>query len=204
MPVEDMPAKLLEYQSHLLKVADRKSGDGTRFDAGDHLTKITAFLRARIGHDFSKYKEKTLIRRIQRRMQVLRIDEMQAYVARLKEDPQQIDLLVRELLIGVTQFFRDPDAFAALAPAAISKILKTAHADDRIRVWVPGCATGEEVYSIAILLKEAMNGREAVPTVQIFLAPTLTIVRSRLRARRVTARRPGYPLSALHVGSRRW
>jgi two-component system CheB/CheR fusion protein len=168
MPVAGMPAKLLDYRNHLRKVAGQKDGDGTRIDAADHLTKISALLRARVGHDFSKYKEKTLIRRIQRRMQVLQIDTVQDYVARLREDPHQIELLFRELLIGVTQFFRDPDAFDALAATAIPKILENATADDTIRVWVPGCATGEEVYSIAILLKEALNGSEAVPSVQIF------------------------------------
>lgn len=168
MPVGDMPAKLLDYQNHLRKVAGQKSGDGTRTDAADHLTRINALLRARVGHDFSKYKEKTLIRRIQRRMQVLQIDTVQDYVTRLREDPHQVELLFRELLIGVTQFFRDPDAFAAMAATAIPKILEGAGADDHIRIWVPGCATGEEVYSIAILVKEALNGREAVPSVQIF------------------------------------
>lgn len=168
MPVEEMPARLLAYQSHLLKVASRKGDDGTRLDATDHLTKISSLLRARVGHDFSKYKEKTLIRRVQRRMQVLQIDTVQAYVVRLKEDPKQVELLFRELLIGVTQFFRDPDAFAALATIAIPQILENADADDQIRLWVPGCATGEEVYSIAIAVKEALNGREAPPSVQIF------------------------------------
>ncbi|MGB6285158.1 MAG: chemotaxis protein CheB [Xanthobacteraceae bacterium] len=168
VPVEEMPARLLDYQNHLQNVASQKSGDGTRLDAADHLTKISALLRARVGHDFSKYKEKTLVRRIQRRMQVLQIDTVQAYIARLKEDSHQVELLFRELLIGVTQFFRDPDAFAALATIAIPKILDKIEAEDQIRLWVPGCATGEEVYSAAILLKEALNDREAVPLVQIF------------------------------------
>jgi two-component system, chemotaxis family, CheB/CheR fusion protein len=168
MPVEEMAARLLDYQNHLRKVASQKSGDGTRLDAADHLTKISALLRARVGHDFSKYKEKTLVRRVQRRMQVLQIDTVQAYIARLREDPHQVELLFRELLIGVTQFFRDPDAFAALATIAIPKILDKIEAEDQIRLWVPGCATGEEVYSVAILLKEALNDREAVPSVQIF------------------------------------
>jgi len=168
MPVEEMPKRLLDYQSHLRKVADQKSDDGTRLDAAEHLAKISALLRARVGHDFSKYKEKTLIRRIQRRMQVLQTDTIEAYVARLKKDPRQVELLFREFLIGVTQFFRDPDAFAALATIAIPKILENRGADDQIRLWVPGCATGEEVYSVAILVKEALNGREAVPSVQIF------------------------------------
>ena len=168
MPVEEMPARLLDYQNHLRKVASRKDGDGTRLDAADHLIKISALLRARVGHDFSKYKEKTLVRRIQRRMQVLQIDTVQHYIARLREDPHQVELLFRELLIGVTQFFRDPDAFSALATIAIPKILDNIEAENQIRLWVPGCATGEEVYSVAILLKEALNDREAVPSVQIF------------------------------------
>lgn len=167
MPVEGMPARLLEYQNHLQNIASRKDGDGTRLDAADHLIKISALLRARVGHDFSKYKEKTLVRRIQRRMQVLQIDTVQAYIARLREDPHQVELLFRELLIGVTQFFRDPDAFAALATIAIPKILDN-KAEDPIRIWVPGCATGEEVYSVAILVKEALNDRDVVPSVQIF------------------------------------
>ena len=168
MPVEEMPARLLAYQRHLRKVASQKGDDGTRLDAADHLTKISALLRARVGHDFSKYKEKTMIRRIQRRMQVLQTDTVPDYVARLKEDPHQVDLLFREVLIGVTQFFRDPDAFAALAAIAIPKMLENADAEDQIRLWVPGCATGEEVYSIAIVVKEALNGRESAPLVQIF------------------------------------
>ena len=168
MTVEEMPARLLAYQSHLRKVASQKGDDGTRVDATDHLSKISALLRARVGHDFSKYKEKTLIRRIQRRMQVLQTDTVSAYVARLKEDPHQVELLFRELLISVTQFFRDPDAFAALATTAIPKLLESTGTDDQIRLWIPGCATGEEVYSIAILFKEALNGREAAPSVQIF------------------------------------
>jgi two-component system CheB/CheR fusion protein len=168
LPAAAMPAKLLNYRNHLQKVASRKSGDGTRADAADHLTRIVTLLRARVGHDFSKYKEKTLIRRIQRRMQVLQIDTVQDYVQRLREDPQQVELLFRELLIGVTQFFRDPDAFAALAEKAIPAILENTTSDDTVRVWVPGCATGEEVYSIAISLKEALNGRDDAPALQIF------------------------------------
>ena len=168
MRVEDMPAKLVEYQRHLTNIADTKDADGTRLDATPHLDKISALLRARVGHDFSKYKEKTVVRRIQRRMQVLQIDTVEAYVARLKEDPHQIELLFRELLIGVTQFFRDPNAFSALETTVIPKLLENLGADDQVRIWVPGCATGEEVYSIAILIKKALEGRDAVPTVQIF------------------------------------
>lgn len=147
MPVEDMPAKLLNYQHHLLAVAPQKDGDGTRRDTADHLAKITAILRAKVGHDFSKYKEKTLVRRIQRRMQVLQIDAVPAYIEHLRKEPDQVELLFRELLIGVTHFFRDPDAFAALETTAIPELLERKGVDDHVRIWVPGCAAGEEVYS---------------------------------------------------------
>ncbi|MGH6738003.1 MAG: chemotaxis protein CheB, partial [Bradyrhizobium sp.] len=147
MPVEEMPAKLLNYQHHLLAVAPQKDGDGTRRDTAEHLAKITTILRTKVGHDFSRYKEKTLVRRIQRRMQVLQIDAVPTYIEHLLEEPHQVELLFRELLIGVTHFFRDPEAFAALETTAIPKLLERRGADDHVRIWVPGCATGEEVYS---------------------------------------------------------
>jgi two-component system CheB/CheR fusion protein len=130
MPVEKMPVKLVEYQRHLSQVASRKSADGTRGDAAAHLATISALLRARIGHDFSHYKEKTLVRRIQRRMQVLRTDTVPDYIAHLREAPSELELLFRELLIGVTQFFRDPDAFEALQAAVIPKLLESKGAGD--------------------------------------------------------------------------
>jgi two-component system, chemotaxis family, CheB/CheR fusion protein len=167
LPVEEMPAKLLDYQRHLRQVSGRKDGDGTRNDAAEHLSSIIALLRVKIGHDFSKYKEKTLIRRIQRRMQVLQTDTVPSYISRLREEPLQVELLFRELLIGVTQFFRDPDAFDALG-AVIAKILGRKDAGEEVRIWVPACATGEEAYSIAILLKEAMEKQGVAFQIQIF------------------------------------
>lgn len=168
MPVEKMPARLLEHQGHLREVAARKDGDGTRTDATQYLSAISTLLRARIGHDFSLYKEKTLVRRVQRRMQVLRIDAAGAYVDRLRKDPGEIDLLFREFLIGVTQFFRDPEAFELLRTAVIPRLLEGKTAADPLRIWVPACATGEEVYSIAILVRDELDRRGRAPTVQIF------------------------------------
>jgi two-component system CheB/CheR fusion protein len=138
LPVEEMPAKLLEYRDHLRKVAEQKDGDGIRNDATEHLATIAALLRVKTGHDFSKYKEATMTRRIQRRMQVLQIDTVPAYTARLREDQHEAELLFRELLIGVTQFFRDPNAFSALQTTAIAKIVERKGSDETIRVWVPG------------------------------------------------------------------
>ena len=156
VPVEDMPGLLIDYQQHLGAVAERKDGNGTRTDARPHLAAITGLLRAGIDHDFSGYKENTLIRRIQRRMQVLHIDDVLSYVERLKADRGELEALFHELLIGVTQFFRDPDAFEALKSTALAALASSKAAGEPIRIWVPGCATGEEVYSIAILLSECM------------------------------------------------
>ena len=168
LPVEQMPATLISYQKHLNAVETRKDADGTRQDATGYLPVIFTLVRDRLGHDFSGYKQNTVIRRIQRRMQVLQIDNIPAYVERLRQDPEQIDLLFRDLLIGVTQFFRDPAAFAALADKVIPKLLAGKSADDQVRVWVSGCATGEEAYSIAILLHEALSARDRNPKIVIF------------------------------------
>lgn len=168
LPVERMPARLLEHQRHLSAVASRKDDDGMRRDAAGHLVAISALLRDRIGHDFVQYKEKTLVRRVQRRMQVLQIDEVPAYIARLRNDPEQIDLLFRELLIGVTQFFRDPEAFAALRAALAPGLVGDQNDRKNFRIWVPGCATGEEVYSLAILVRELIGHGHPALRVQIF------------------------------------
>ena len=166
LEVEEMPALLLAHYAHLRATRGRKDADGTRQDLTAHLLTITGLLRAELGHDFSQYKEKTLVRRIQRRMQVLQLDTVPAYIARLREDSSELEALFRELLIGVTEFFRDPAAFAALQAQAPT-LLAGKGAADTLRVWVPGCATGEEAYSIAIALREAMPARGA-PKVQIF------------------------------------
>lgn len=168
MPVEAMPAMLIDYERHLGEVRNKKGPDGIRRDSAQQLVQICTLLRTRLGHDFSQYKEKTLIRRIQRRMQVLQIDGVADYIERLRKEPAQLDLLFRDLLIGVTQFFRDPDAFAALASQVIPKLLENKRGDDHLRIWVPGCATGEEAYSIAILMQEAMIELEVAPKLQIF------------------------------------
>lgn len=168
LPVEEMPAKLIEYRQHLIKVGERKDADGTRRDVASHVEEICTILRGRCGHDFSQYKGKTLVRRIQRRMQVLEIEDATQYVEILRKDAEQTELLFRDLLIGVTEFFRDPEAFAALGSQILPILLRGKGPDDEIRIWVPGCASGEEAYSIAILLAEAMMGREAVRKVVIF------------------------------------
>jgi two-component system, chemotaxis family, CheB/CheR fusion protein len=168
MPVEAMPGKLIDYQKHLINVADKKDGDGRRRDLHEHLERITSLLHARSEHDFSGYKEATLMRRVQRRMQVLHIDGAADYLERLRTDKGEVEALFHELLIGVTQFFRDPQTFEALERVAVLPMLSAKGEGEPIRIWVPGCSTGEEAYSIAMLLRETLLERHADREVTIF------------------------------------
>ena len=168
LAVEAMPAKLAAYQAHLKGVAGSKDGEGVRTDAASQMATIMGALRARSGHDFSEYKEKTLVRRLQRRMQLLQVDTPTDYIKLFRDQPEELDALFRELLISVTQFFRDPEAFEALDATVLQGLVTGEHARDTVRVWVPGCATGQEVFTLAILLREAMDPRRPKPKVQIF------------------------------------
>src|SRR3954469_1779251 len=132
------------------------------------MPEIYAILRNQIGHDFSGYKTKTFMRRVLRRMQVSQLATVEAYVEKLCEEPPEVNALFRDLLINVTNFFRDAEAFESLATHVIPKLFEGRGADDTVRVWVPGCSTGEEVFSIGILLREHMDKLPAVPRVQIF------------------------------------
>jgi two-component system, chemotaxis family, CheB/CheR fusion protein len=166
--VESLPSILLEHQAHLAKVEEQKDTDGAREDVRQSLAAITAVLRKRLKHDFSGYKQNTLIRRIQRRMQVLQIEAVAAYAEHLWREPSEGDALFRELLIGVTQFFRDEEAFEALKANILPSLFAVREADDPIRIWVAGCATGEEVYSLAILLQEVKAASRTEAAVTIF------------------------------------
>jgi two-component system, chemotaxis family, CheB/CheR fusion protein len=166
--VESLPTKLIEHQMYLTNVAAQKDAGDVREDIKESLAVITSLLRKRLKHDFSGYKQNTLIRRIQRRMQVLQIETVPAYVDYLTRELPEADALFRELLIGVTQFFRDEAAFEALRASIIPSMLAAKQPDDPIRVWVAGCATGEEVFSIAIVLKEAMCEHNVEASVTIF------------------------------------
>jgi two-component system CheB/CheR fusion protein len=168
LAVEAIPARLIAYSQHLAGVANLKDSDGFRQDAASQMETIIGALRARSGHDFSEYKEKTLLRRLQRRMQVLHVETPGPYIERFREQPEELDALFRELLIGVTEFFRDPLAWEALAATVIKDLVAGKQAADEIRVWVPGCSTGQEAYTMAILIREAMDTSGPRPKVQIF------------------------------------
>ncbi len=111
-------------------------------------------LRQRTGHDLSQYKRPTLLRRIVRRVQVHQLVDIASYVTFLHEHPEELPVLLRDLLITVTNFFRDRDAFDVLEREVVPQLFAGKTANDQVRVWVVGCATGEEAYSIAMLLSE--------------------------------------------------
>ncbi|WP_207768736.1 CheR family methyltransferase [Pelagivirga sediminicola] len=183
LPPADMPAKLIEIREgratlDALVLAAGKDGTARPRDVQ---ARISRKLREVSGHDFSGYKSKTFFRRVARRMQVRRIPDLAAYCDLLDSDTEEVTALFRDLLISVTNFFRDADAFAALETAVIPEICKDRSAAAPVRIWVPACTTGEEVYSLAILLHEHMGTDTEAPPVQIFGTdiddPALSIAR---------------------------
>ncbi|HEY0512605.1 MAG TPA: chemotaxis protein CheB [Thermoanaerobaculia bacterium] len=167
LAVEQMPARLVEHQR---RVRDGQGGNPERFreEIVGHLGKICAVLRRQTGHDFRHYKQSTLVRRVRRRMGEARSPSVYAYVESLNHDVKEVELLFRDLLISVTHFFRDSEAFDLLAAKVIPRLFEGKDADGFVRVWAPGCATGEEVYSIAILLREHLATLAAPPQIQVF------------------------------------
>lgn len=171
LPVQDMGAQVEAFARSFSAVdgltvaAVRDDDDSGQAEA---LTEIYALLRAQMGHDLSGYKTKTFLRRVQRRMQVTRAEAIGTYVEFLRQDPKEVSALFRDLLINVTNFFRDADAFEALKAQVIPKLFEGRGAEDTVRVWVPGCAKGEEVFSIAMLMREHIDTVRNVPRVQLF------------------------------------
>ncbi|MCH8512252.1 MAG: PAS domain-containing protein [Kiritimatiellae bacterium] len=164
-----LPGKIISYlqRSPLVQKSEEPVESKTR----DALEKILILIRSRSGHDYSLYKRNTIVRRIERRMGLHQIDKMETYILYLQENPQELDLLFKELLIGVTRFFRDPAVWEQLGEKVIPSLLETRESkSDALRAWVPGCSTGEEAYSLAIVLKEAAERLKprARLTIQIF------------------------------------
>ena len=168
LPVEDIPNKLIEYARHREGLQANLGEDGMLPKAADYLNQICSLLRRRVGHDFGNYKQGTLIRRIQRRIQITQTASVEAYVEHLKSDAEEVSLLFKDLLIGVTHFFRDPEAFDALQHKVIAKLVRDSIDRKSIRAWITGCSSGEEVYSIAMLLAEEIDRQNARLQVQIF------------------------------------
>jgi two-component system CheB/CheR fusion protein len=163
----EMPAQLIAYVAHF---AGKPSRPGTTAApmAENARKKIFILLRSQSGHDFSQYKPSTINRRIERRMAVHQIDSMDGYAKYARQTPAELDALFRDLLIGVTSFFRDPEAFQTIEEQIVPKLFAGKPAGGVVRVWVPGCSTGEEAYSIAILLAEHQEALKQSFTVQVF------------------------------------
>jgi len=172
VPVEQIGAKLADFVRNATMfneiAASSEQPDFIEPAIDGALLEICDILRNQVGHDFSGYKPRTFLRRVHRRMQVTQSRSTEAYVERLRQEPQEVAALFRDLLINVTNFFRDGDAFAALAATVIPKLFEGRGADDTVRIWVPGCATGEEPYSLGMLVREHTETLRAVPRVQIF------------------------------------
>ena len=163
----DMPNQLMRYVKHAFgqppKVANQVSPL-----SDNALKKIFILVRSQTSHDFSQYKPSTTCRRIERRMAVHQIESTDAYVKYLQQTPAEVEALFRDLLIGVTHFFRDTEAFEALASIIIPKLFEGKSPGAVIRVWCTGCSTGEEAYSIAILLHEQAKKLKQTYKLQIF------------------------------------
>jgi two-component system CheB/CheR fusion protein len=156
LPPDEMPGRLIDYVNHAVNlIADDAQLPQLKVD--EALKKIFVLIRAQTGHDLSGYKPSTINRRVERRMAVNQIPTIDAYVQYLRKNSAEVEALFRDMLIGVTSFFRDADAFKALEEEAIVRLLSNRPGGSAIRVWVPGCSTGEEAYSIAILLQERME-----------------------------------------------
>lgn len=167
LPVEKMPETLMGYVQHPFLGLPGKT-KLTDSPNKNHMQKIFALIRSKTGHDFSHYKPNTISRRIERRLAVHQIKTLSDYIQFIQKNPAEINTLFKNLVIGVTRFFRDPEAFKVLEQEVIPNLLKTRAPDSAIRFWVAGCSTGEEAYSLAIILSEIMDKIKRYFPVQIF------------------------------------
>lgn len=167
LPPQEMPARLLTYVENDYIQGSALFRTFIR-EPSTMLKKILELLQLKTGHNFYGYKQTTLSRRIERRLAINQIEQLDEYISYLQQHPEEADALFRELLIGVTAFFRDPQAFEELQKKVIPFLFADKISGDPIRVWVPGCSTGEEAYSLAILLREHMCALQQPFKIQIF------------------------------------
>lgn len=153
--VEILPSKIITYVNHMEHRIIANQDQTDKFKS--YFDSIIVMLRSHTGHDFSSYKKNTVQRRIERCMGIHKIDDIATYVKFLKENPQELNLLFKEFLIGVTSFFREPSEWKLLENQVIPSLLVDRSPTDTLRVWISGCSTGEEAYSLAIVFKDAVN-----------------------------------------------
>jgi two-component system, chemotaxis family, CheB/CheR fusion protein len=169
LPVAEMPSKLLSLRDGLRRLESSSSAEETQEELDqDALRELLMLLRVRTGNDFNHYKRPTLMRRVGRRMQVHGLGSVRSYLDFVHQHPDEVIGLMRDLLITVTNFFRDHEAFETLAREVVPKIFVGKGSEDLVRVWCAGCATGEEAYSLAILLTEYAQTLNDPPRIQVF------------------------------------
>ncbi|TWT54884.1 Autoinducer 2 sensor kinase/phosphatase LuxQ [Rubripirellula amarantea] len=197
LPPADIAAELIKYARYLEQSKGLMQTTAHMDTIEQAIPKITEQLLRVTGHNFQHYKISTLGRRIHRRMQILKISQVRRYVEQVQNDPDEAGSLFRELLIGVTAFFRDPDSFEELAKQVIPKLFLRRQSNDPVRIWIPGCATGEEAYTMAILCREHLDTIEGDYAVQI--------VASDIDVRALDiARKGSYPIGIVdHVSEER-
>ncbi|CAM3630131.1 CheR family methyltransferase [Mucilaginibacter galii] len=166
---EEMPIKLIQYLNHPVLTEDPSDQARSEIRNAHSVQKILMLLRSHTGHDFSLYKKSTILRRIDRRVAYHQLPDYVQYVNYLRENPQEIDVLFNELLIGVTKFFRDSAAHDALK-IKLGGLIRNKENSEPIRVWIAGCSTGEEAYSVAMVIIEILDSwpQKKLPKVQIF------------------------------------
>ena len=167
LPVAHLPDTLLDYVQRAAYRAMVATAEVASLPTNG-LNKIFMLLRAQTGHDFSRYKQTSLNRRVGRRLAVTGTENVATYVNYLRHHPDEVNRLFKELLVSVTHFFRDPEAFAVLQEKALPGLFTNRPPDQPVRVWVPGCATGEEAYSLAILLRQQKIALRSGVEIQIF------------------------------------
>ena len=168
LPVAQIPPKIIAYKNHAgtINIMAEPRDSGQSDDQA--LREIFGILRAQTGHDFSNYKRSTVLRRLSRRISVHGLPDLSAYAKFMRQQTSEARALLKDLLISVTSFFRDTEAFEAIEKDIVPKLFKGKSRSDSVRVWVAGCATGEEAYSVAMLLAEHIEGSIDAPSVQVF------------------------------------
>jgi two-component system CheB/CheR fusion protein len=167
LPAGNIPEKIMELAQRSTLLAQRKDAEPPK-QVTDQLKSIFRIVNSRTGQDFSSYKVSTIVRRIERRMAVNDIIDIEDYIKFLKEKPEESKALFKEFLIGVTSFFRDPEAFEVLERHVIPRLFEDRDPNEPLRVWMAGCATGEEAYSVAMLIREYCREHRLDIKAQIF------------------------------------
>lgn len=170
LPVAELATRLAEYRDQAGVIQLPEDEEALAETDQSTLTKILATLREVTGHDFSGYKRSMVLRRLERRLQLSRTETLLDYLALMQSSPAEAQAFEKDLLISVTSFFRDPESYKELEKSVLPELFKGKEAGDSVRVWVPGCATGEEAYSLAMLLVEQAERLDsaAPPDIQVF------------------------------------